>query len=300
MKMLSTLFVSTILTGAVSVLPALAKDASAPAQANASQSSSSVTNMNNPEYKSMLREASTMMGHIGVANVALLYGLTNEAAKNVQQALTTARKLEGQTIQLNADFIKFSKLKYRSADGKRHDYWLPVINDSFAVRNLDSDYLKSKQPNAEEEDAQMVNTKAVLDVQQMRNSLEKAASAIGARNYTGAQVDFQNAEQSTFADETVSELPLVTARENLVLARELAKSKDYKGSGFALSHANDALVLYQATAEKMKAARVIKLNAEIGALRAEIAENKPSVATDIKKHIPGWMHDTMMLGSGVP
>jgi hypothetical protein len=291
MKLLSTLFIGTILSGAVSVVPALAKDASAPAQANASQSAPSVTDMNSPEYKSMLREASTMMGHVGVANVALLYNLTDEAKNNVQQALTIARKLEGQTIQLNADFIKFGKLKYRSADGAHHDYWLPVMNDSFAVRNLDSDYLNFKHPNAEEEDAQMVNTKVVLDVQQVRNSLEKAATAIGAKNYTGAQIALINAEQSTFADETISEVPLVTARENLVLARELAKSKDFVGANFALNHAKDALTEYQKTVEKKKSAQVEKLQTEISGLRTEIAKGNPSYVADIEKRVNGWIHE---------
>jgi hypothetical protein len=62
---------------------------------------------------------------------------------------------------------------------------------------------------------EVVNTKVSLDVKQVRDSLEKAASAISAKNYDDAQAALFNAEQSTFSLETIGELPLVTARDNL-------------------------------------------------------------------------------------
>ena len=291
MKKLSSLFVATVLSGAIVMMPAFAKDSATSAQAGGSQKSSPATDSNKQEYKSMLQEASTMMGHVGIANIALLHNMTDEATDNVQKALTIARKLEGQTTQLNADLIKLGKLKYHSANGDTHDYWLPMGEDTFVVSNLDSEYLKSKQPKAAEEDAQVVNTKVALDVKQVRDSLEKAASAISAKNYGDAQVALFNAEQSTFTDETISELPLVTARENLALAKELAKSKDYDGASFALNHAKDALKEYQKTAEKDKAAQLAKLQTEISALQTEIAKDKPSVAANIEKRISGWLHE---------
>ena len=244
----------------------------------------------------MLKESSTMMGYVGIANIALLYNMTDEATDNVQKALTIARKLEGQTAQLNADLIKLAKLKYRSASGELHDYWLPIENDTFVISDLDSEYLKSKEPKAAEEDTQIVNTKVTLDVKQVRDSLEKAASAISARNYGDAQVALLNAEQSTFTSETIGELPLVTARDNLALARELVKSKDYEGASFALNHEKDALKEYQKTAKKEKSTQVEKLQTEISALQAEIAKDKPSVAANIEKRISAWMHKIEGLG----
>ena len=273
------------------MMPAFAKDSATPATADGGQKSSPATDSNKQEYKSMLQEASTMMGHVGIANIALLHNMTDEATDNVQKALTIARKLEGQTTQLNADLIKLGKLRYHSASGDTHDYWLPMSDDTFVVSAMDIEYLKSKQPKAAEEDAQVVNTKVSLDVKQVRDSLEKAASAISAKNYDDAQVALFNAEQSTFSVETISDLPLVTARDNLALAKELAKSKDYDGASFALNHAKDALKEYQKTAEKDKAPQVAKLQTEISALQTEIAKDKPSVAANIEKRISGWMHE---------
>jgi hypothetical protein len=301
MKMSSTLlFFTTVLSGTVGVMPTFAADPATSAQAETSQKSAPMTDADKQEYKSMLKEAFTMMGHVGVANIALLYNMTDEATDNVQKALTIARKLEGQTTQLNADVIKLGKLKYHSASGDTgatHDYWLPMANDTLVVTNLDSEYLKSKQPKAAEEDAQIVNTKVALNVKQVRDSLEKAASAISRRNYGDAQLALLNAEQSTFVDETISELPLVTARDNLALARELAKSKDYDGASFALNHAKDALKEYQKTVKKEKSAQVENLQTEISDLQMEIAKDKHSMAADFEKHISAWIHKIEDLGA---
>jgi len=281
MKLLSTLLATTIISSVVGIAPSFAEDQNAPDQASVSQPSSAMSDKDKEEYKSILQDASIMMGRVGIANIAMLYNLTDEAKNNVQQALTIARKLEGQTAQLNTDVAKFGKLKYTSGSGESHDYWLPIVNDTFVVSNLNSEYLKSKEPNESEEDAEIVNTKVVLDVKLVRDSLEKAATAISAKNYTDAQVALLNAEQSTFTGDVISELPLVTAHDNLMLARNLVKSKDYSGASFALSHAKDALTEYQETAVKEKSTEAEKLKIEISALQSEITQNKPSIVANM-------------------
>lgn len=90
MKKLSTLFVAAVLSGIIVIMPAFAEDSATPAQADVGQKSSPMTDSNKQEYKSMLQEASTMMGHVGIANIALLHNMTDEATDNVQKALTIA------------------------------------------------------------------------------------------------------------------------------------------------------------------------------------------------------------------
>jgi hypothetical protein len=296
MKRLSSLLITTVLSGTIGIAPAFAQQAATPASVNTVQPSSSTTGAVKQEYSEAQQEAATMMGHVGIASIALSYNITDEAANNVQQALTIAQKLERQTVQLNADNLKFGKLKYHSASGTSQDYWLPVMNNSFIVSDLDSEYLKSKQPKAAEEDAQVINTNVLLNVKQVTDSLEKAATAISAKNYGDAQAALSNAEQSTFTDQIISELPLATARDNLGLARALVKSKDYDGASFALNHAKDALTEYQQTADSGKASQSKQLQTEISALQSEIAKDKPSVIASAERHIDNWMHkiETMM------
>ena len=242
------------------------------------------------KYQGILKEASQMMGHVAIANIALLHNLTDEATENVQKALTIAAKLEGQTAQLNTDAMKLGKLKYHTADGQSHDYWLPVENNTFVVNSLDSEYMKSREPKAAAEDAQIVNTKVTLNTKQVVDALEKASGAITAKDYATAQIALTNAMDSTISGETISELPLVTAHDNLVLAKELVKNKDFNGAGFALNHAKDALTDYRKAAGKEKSAQAGKLETEITALQKEISKDKPSAAAKIEKHIETWIH----------
>ena len=303
MKKLPLLLAATLLSGTISVLPAFAEDStpSAPAKTmekvsppptsmEATQKAPAMNDKEKQEYKSMLTEASQMMGHVAIANIALLHNLPDEATENVQKALTIATKLEGQTAQLNADSMKLGKLSYHFVSGESHDYWLPVENNAFVVSSLDSEFMKSKKPKAAAEDAQIVTTKITLNTKQVLNSLEKASRALSAKDYGNAQVALFNAMDSTISRETISELPLVTAQDNLVLAKELLKSKDFDGASYALNHAKNALADYKKDAGKDKSAEAGKLQAEISALQKEMKTDKPSASAKIENHIENWIH----------
>jgi hypothetical protein len=291
MKKAPTLLITVILSSTVGIIPVLAKDTIPAASMTMIPPSAPTISADKQEYDGMLKESYTMMGYVGVANIALLYNLTDEATDNVQKALTIARKLEGQTAKLNADYIKVGKIKYHSANGDTQDYWLPVVDDTFVVDNLDAEYLKSKQPKAEEEDAQTVTTKVELDTKEIRDSLEKAAAAITARNYGDAEGFLITAEQSTFTDQTATTLPLVTARDNLALGKAFVKSKDYDGASFALNHAKNTLEEYRKTADKDNAVQAEKLQTAISDLQTEIAKDRLSLGADIEKSISSWIDD---------
>lgn len=288
MKKWTTLFVAMVFLGAIWAMPALAKDEPV-TQPKSPQKPSPMVSEDKQEFKTMLKDASTMMGYVGIANIALLHNMTDEAADTVQKALTIARKLEGQTAQFNAKSLKLGKLKYKSPTGESHNYWLPIENDTFVVDALNSEYLMSKEPKAAEVDAQLVNTTVTLNTKQVRDYLEKASSAISIRNYGDAQLALLNAQMSTFTEDTISELPLATTLDNLTLARELVKSKDYAAASFALKHAKDALKEYQKSAGKDNALQADKLQTEISALQAEIAKDKMSVVATIEKRIGSWI-----------
>ena len=262
-----------------------------PSEAVATPKPSSMTDADKREYKRALKEASTMMGHVGIANIALLHNITDEATENVRKALIIARELELQTARLNADAIKLGLLKYHSANGEKHDYWLPIENDTLIVNNIDAEFLMAKEPKAAMDDAQIVNTKVTLDVQRVRELLEKATSAISAGNYIDAQAALSNAEQSTFTYRTISELPLATIRDNLALAKELAKTKDYEGASFALTHAKNGLLEYKKTAKDSEVKQLEILSDGISALQTRISKDRPSIVDIIETRIGGWVHE---------
>ena len=302
MKKMPVLFVATLLSGTFCILPAFAGDSTPPASTKVIEKTSPTASMKTTQkmptmndkekqkYKEMLKDASQMMGHIAIADIALLYNLTDSGTENVQKALTIATKLEGQTTELNAEVMKFGKLKYHSTSGESHDYWLPVENNTFVVKSLDREFFTSKEPKAVAEDAQIVNHIVILNMKQIHDSLENASKALSAKDYDKAQAALSRAMASSISEETITVLPLVTARDNFVLAKELLKSKDFDSASFALEHAKDALKEYQKDAEKEKSAEAEKLQKEIAALQKEIKTDKPSLIDKIEKQIESWIH----------
>ena len=216
-----------------------------------------------------------MLGRVSIASIALLHNLTDAVTVNIQKALAIATKLKGQPAELNANTIKFGKLKYRSAAGEIQYYWLPMENDTFVVNNLDSEYLQSKKAGVEEEDAQIVYSLVALDTKRELESLQKAAAAMSAKNYSEAQIALFTAMHSTISEETISELPLVTAHDNLVLARELFKSKELAGARFALNHAKEAMTEYQKTAGKEKSTQAKNSRLKSASCRRKSQKTNP-------------------------
>jgi len=263
------------------------------AQAATTPSSASVPNAGDLQYKTMVDNASKMMGYVAVANIALLHNLIPEATTNTAEALSIARTLEDQTRQFNMEMMKLGKLKYGIPGGKEFDYWLPVVDDQFAVDTMDAVYLKTRanQPDIAEEDAQMLSTKVALDTKTVRDALDKASEDIKAKNYSDAQFALMTAASSTFSFSAVNEEPLATARDNLLLAKLLSKNRDYKGAAFALDHAKSALKLYMQTATPEQKQKADKLEADIEEMQKQIEQNKPDFLQTIDNRIHVWLQD---------
>ncbi len=113
--------------------------------------------------------------------------------------------------------------------------------------------------------------------------MENASKGLSAKDYDKAQAALSRAMASSISEETTTVSPLVTARDNFVLAKELLKSKDFDSASFALEHAKDALKEYQKAAEKEK-------SAEARELQKEIKTDKPSLIDKIEKQIESWIH----------
>lgn len=252
------------------------------------QASKPLTEQEKKQYQEMVAQASKLMGHIGIANIALFHDMLPEATANVKAALETARKLEAETDQFNTEMMKLGKIKYKTAKGS-HDFWLPVLNDAFAVRTVDAEYMKSKKPSVEIVDAKLVHTSVELDTKAIRGNLENADAALQAKNYGEVQAALSAAADSTFTEQDISDLPLETVRDNLILARALAKDKNYGSAKFALGHAQDTLKEYQAAAPKDNSEVAQKLQKEIAATQADIVKGSPNVLKEIESKITKWV-----------
>lgn len=294
--MLGTLMATTLMSAPV-FAGENAKMATPPAaHATSKHATNAMPASATPQYQQMLSQASKLMGHIGIANIAMFHDMIPEATANTKAALEIARTLESETAQFNADMMKSGKLRFKNESGPR-DFWLPVVNDAFAVRSIDSEYMKSKKPTIEIADAKLVHTKVALDTKSIRNYLEKANAALEVKNYGEVQGALSAAAESTFTERDVQEMPLETVRDNLVLAHALMKDKNYGSANFALGHAEDTLKEYKAAAPQDHSAQVEQLQKEIGETRAEISKGKPDMLKKVEGKFSKWLGELENLGS---
>lgn len=265
-------------------LPALAKD---PKLAAGVQPAAGTTAANEP----LVREASKALAHVAIANIAISNQMMVEAQENVTDALAIARTLEASAARLEGNaIVKAGKISHKPKASPT-DYWLPLANDKFIVRTLDETSTKGALEDLEIADARMVRYSLMLNTKQLRNELESASAALQAKNYGDAESALRRAAASTFSDEFVVDAPLETARDNLVLARELAHDRNYGTARLALDHASRDLERFSASRppNKKTAEAATAIQDQIATLKTQIDSKDPSLLRQAEGKIEGWI-----------
>jgi len=281
-----TLLISTVMTTAIlSALPTLAQSVSM-------TNDSTVSTQSNTGIQQSQQTASEILGNISIANIALAYGLNDDALSHINAARQGISSMNGQMAPADASApMTAGKLTYKTAQGES-DYWIPVINDRFAVRSLDGKHLMSRQPDIDVTDAQSFHYKLFLDTKVADEQLAKAQTAIGQKKYDVAMNDLQGISKGAMSEMVAEDRPMEAARDNLVLARELLQDKDYRGASFALKHANtDLSRVENESPGTANNAYTKDMQSQIASLQATIAKENPSDLKMAETKIDGWVKD---------
>lgn len=244
------------------------------------------------QYPLLLKESSDIMGHISIANIALLHDMYPEGIANVKLALKEARDLEMRVAEFNSSQqLKFARISYTSQKGERN-YWIPVVNDALAVRTMDGDFVKSRKPDVVVSDARIVHYKVLLNTQQIRDQLEKADAALKKKDYEQAEDALELASQAVYSDAQIQDMPLETIRDNLILAQDLADDKNYTGATYALGHARRDLEQFkQAYPDEADNENIRDISNAITQTENTLKHQSPaaySVTQTIKEWFEGW------------
>lgn len=248
--------------------------------------------LNHSENWALKHQAYEMMGDIQVADVDLTNGYAQEASGHINQALSLSNKVEKQTAQFNSPAIKAGHLQYSDSNGHKHDYWLPVLNGRMVVNNLSESFGKGAKPLQAADEAQVVTVSTSIDVKAIHADLERAAKSLAANDDTHAEAALRDAEQNVFTEQLVQTAPLASAHDNLLLARDLLSSSDYKAAGAALRHARTSLKDYEMQQkEQTKTARIEKIQSQIDQLQVKLSQGRPSAMAKAEHEIDHWMAD---------
>lgn len=287
------LLISTIMTtAALNALPACAQNTNMQTN-DKMMSASASTASSNTTAQQMQEKSSEILGNISIANTALAYGMVDDAASHIAAARQAISAMNSQMTQADSSAMPMTagKLTYKTPQGEA-DYWIPVINEHFAVRSLGGKHLMSKQPDIDVTDAESIHYKLFLDTKIADEQLAKAQAAIGEKKYDVAMNDLQGISKGAMSEMVAEDRPMEAARDNLILARELLQDKDYRGATFALKHANSEI----SRVEKMSPgtadnAFTKDMQSQITRLQATIAKENPSDLKMAETKIDGWVKD---------
>ena len=206
-----------------------------------------------PVDKDVLSNSAVVLGRIGVAKLALAYGLKGEAQANIKSAIDTAEVLKASATKFSLkDPMTFGRLTYTTSSGPGQSF-VPFVAGSFSARVLDEKLLKSGATKTELTDAQVTRVGVAIDGNELMEDLAKAESALKMDKPDDALASLNAITEASLTPGKGEPGSLQLARDSLALAQQLLKDKDFKAAAFAADHAHDALAAAAKTDDKLKA-----------------------------------------------
>lgn len=206
-----------------------------------------------PIDKDMLNNSATVLGRIGVAKLAIAYGLKGEAQANIKSAIDTAEVLKSSATKFSLkDPMSFGHLTYKTSSGTGQSY-VPFVNGSFTARVFDEKLLRSGDTKTEMTDAEIARVQVAIDGNELMDDLSKAETAMKMDRPDDAIAALDAITEASLAPLKTESPSLQLARDSLALAQQLLRDKDYKAAAYAADHAHDALMAAARTDEQLKA-----------------------------------------------
>ncbi|MCB0332692.1 MAG: YfdX family protein [Bdellovibrionales bacterium] len=230
-----------------------------------------------PKLQKLREESSRVLADVAIAKIALLHDMQNDASSHLQSALKEARELERRTEKYAPQHpMKFGKVEY-SSENKVVSSWLPLVEDTFVVRSLDELFLGKEAPNQELVDVRAVSNYVAINTRELRERIEAAYEANKKNDYGHAVAYLDEATSSIFRESIESPRPLETARDNLILAKELTRDKNYGSARKALHYAQDIVDGYVGDSSKKNNDEIHGLRNDIREIQTGLAKNDPNL-----------------------
>lgn len=243
------------------------------------------------QYREALSQANKMLGYVNLAYLATDLNLTDRAVADITAAQIIASQLEKNA----PTFVSESKLKYGKLTydikGEERNYYIPVLDDVFVVRDYDGIFKSASVLDIVERDARLVNARLDIDIRQVNTALKNALNDVKNERLNSAKVALSEIYQGALTDESEIETPIWAIHDNLKLSQNLISNQQYDSVQFALEHARESLnALEQSDQSIPDATTMKKLDGEIMAMEKQLRANKPGMLHKAELKINQWLH----------
>ncbi len=234
------------------------------------------TDMQNPKAK-LSGDVTELLTSTSLARKAIARHEQQQAANDIQQALTAssdiASRRSGGFVPLYTELERMSVLWPILRQAGSGTNGTSVTNGqtrAVGVHEVVGDY-----------------TSVALDDTAARAHLQAAQQALNKNDWKTADQDLQAVEGSVIVESVAADMPLLRARENMVLARDSAKAGHYRQAQAQLRAASRALASYEQTS--------ISHRQQAEQLKSEIDSYAQSMSTnhsDAPSRIESWWNQT--------
>lgn len=238
-------------------------------------------------YQEQLNDGRLMIANISIALMALEQGATDIAGKDVDNALSLARKLEQSAPEIKStESMRFGKLTHE-AEGTVRVFYVPVADDNFMVHGFETS--GHNNDKIRETDAQMVHAHVSLDVRKAISGLTEAKSALDKSDAVAAEKALTGVLSGAMTDEVTASEPLHVAHDNLILAQNLLSEKRFASARFALENAQKGLSDYKPSAHDSDLkTHVDQMNKAISTLTDQLRKEDPTALQHAGDTVKRW------------
>lgn len=238
-------------------------------------------------HHEQLRYGSLMIGHVSLALMAIEHGVFDVAGKDVDDALKLARSLERDAPEFKSrDTVRFGKLIHEEERTVRV-FYIPIMEEDFMVHDLDA--RAGKRGKVRETDAKLVHAHISLDIRKAIGGLTDARAALAKKDPVAAEAALNGVLSAAVTEETVVSDPLHAAHDNLVLAENLLREKQYDAARFALKYARKGFEDYGARVhEPARKQHAEQMRKDIDELSERLRKEDPSALQKAAGTVKGW------------
>ncbi|MCP5246178.1 MAG: YfdX family protein [Burkholderiales bacterium] len=239
-----------------------------------------------------------MMGHISMAQFALSLKLPDEASSHIEKAQDIESELTQQSpeFKINSAF-KYGKVTYDESQTIKEHY-VPVVDDILLVSDYEATFKHSKEKGMKETGAALVHVNVMLDLRQVKASLDRAMLDINNKDYVKAQNALAALFKGAIVDEVEIDDPRLAILGNLSLAKGFLNNGQYDKARFTLQYVQKRLNEAKNTRlSNLDQASVEALSIDLDKLQAELRKEDPTLTERIsarfdqwKQTVKGWVH----------
>lgn len=235
--------------------------------------------------------AEAFIAHVNYARVALAMNNKELAQQHIVQARAmNAIVTSAQTEQRHVAHVEAGRVVYTFDTEHKYNYF-PIDLRAVEFKEVSDGPLWAKNSLAVT-DAEFVYLTLDLSNDKAESYLAAAEVAIAAGDLKQAQVKLGALTDAVVTIDAKVALPLDKARDNIGIAQNFVKAKNYDGARYALTHADEALdAMRQDDTFKTQRPAIIAMRQEITELRDIITRKDPTLLQKTGVQLDKWMKE---------